>query len=123
YWVSNTHIPDGIYPTNSKIYVQTWHGTPIKRIGADIDFTNSSMPKKSSNLGKWYNTQASKWTHLLSQSEYFTEKMTSAFRLKDLKPGPKIIFEGSPRNVPLTTANSKTQSKIREKLGIPLNKK
>ena len=33
YWIFNYKIPDFLYPKKNQIFVQCWHGTPLKRLG------------------------------------------------------------------------------------------
>ena len=33
YWFFNYRIADHIYPKDDQVYVQLWHGTPLKRLG------------------------------------------------------------------------------------------
>ena len=37
YWVTNSRLPLWIPKPQKPIYVQTWHGTPLKRLAADIE--------------------------------------------------------------------------------------
>lgn len=122
YWVSNSHVTDGVFPPRGKTYLQTWHGTPLKKLGADIPLKNSEMPKSARNYARWYRQQASKWTHLTSQSPYFTEKLTTAFSLDTLNLSPKILEYGLPRNSSLLSravSGQKSGVEIRASLGIP----
>ena len=32
YWVSNSRIPEAIYRKASQVYLQCWHGTPLKKL-------------------------------------------------------------------------------------------
>lgn len=126
YWVTNSHVTDGVMPPPSKVYLQTWHGTPLKRMGADIPTEGSKMPKKTRNYGSWYQLQASKWTYLTSQSPYFTEKISAAFRIGALRNPPTILDSGLPRNSKLfanTPELAVHAEEIRSRLGIAAGKK
>ena len=35
-WMINTRTPDWLYKSPRTTYLQTWHGTPLKKIGLDI---------------------------------------------------------------------------------------
>lgn len=35
-WMINTRTPDWLYKGSQTTYLQTWHGTPLKKIGLDI---------------------------------------------------------------------------------------
>src|SRR5699024_5736719 len=37
YWVSNSRMPLWIPKPQNTIYLQTWHGTPLKKLAADMD--------------------------------------------------------------------------------------
>ena len=42
YWIFNYKIAEYIYPKKNQIFVQCWHGTPLKRLGCDlIHFDNA----------------------------------------------------------------------------------
>ena len=126
FWVSNSHVIDGVTPTPSTVYLQTWHGSPLKRLGADISVTGSKMPRKARNQGAWYRLQASKWTFLTSQSPHFTEKISSAFRIGELRNPPVILDTGLPRNSNLfadPSAIGAKGTKLRRTLGLPAGKK
>ena len=43
YWVTNHRAYDYLYPKKNQIYVQCWHGTPLKRIGCDIKKTENEL--------------------------------------------------------------------------------
>ena len=36
YWFTPSRLPDYIVPKKDQMYVQCWHGTPLKRLGYDI---------------------------------------------------------------------------------------
>ena len=37
YWFFNFKIADSIYPTKDQVFLQCWHGTPLKRLGCDLE--------------------------------------------------------------------------------------
>src|SRR5699024_12399633 len=37
YWVSNSRLPLWIPKPSKTIYLQTWHGTPLKKLATDMD--------------------------------------------------------------------------------------
>lgn len=121
YWVSNSRIQDGVQPGDSHVYVQTWHGTPLKRLGADIE-VGANAVHSTENLAAIYKQEAEKWKYLLSPSDFYTEKLKSAF-LIDKKSDVEIIQEGYPRNDYLANASDKEIETIKKKLSIPKDKK
>lgn len=123
WWTTNFRSPEGVKPAASVNYVQTWHGAPIKRLGADIQVEKSYPTKKRAALIEWYKMEAAKWSVLVSQSDYLTTKLWSAFAIDELSRKPQVITEGSPRNVPLAKATADEQTAIRHRLSLPPGKK
>ena len=37
YWIFNYKIPDYLYPKKNQVFVQCWHGTPLKRLRVRFD--------------------------------------------------------------------------------------
>ncbi|MDF9866989.1 CDP-glycerol glycerophosphotransferase (TagB/SpsB family) [Bacilli bacterium PM5-3] len=87
YWVNNI-----IFPVKTKrketIYLQTWHGTPLKKLGFDIKIDG---PEKRSfaNLYK----ESKNWDYLLVDNDYADEKLVNAFKFKK-----EVIKKGYPIN-------------------------
>ena len=36
YWVFNYRVSDHIWPKKDQVYLECWHGTPLKRLGYDL---------------------------------------------------------------------------------------
>ena len=43
YFVSNSRIDTIIQRREGQVYIQTWHGTPLKRLGYDIEIGNNAL--------------------------------------------------------------------------------
>jgi CDP-glycerol glycerophosphotransferase len=118
YWVFNTRVPGGIVKKADQVYVQTWHGTPLKRLGFDVaDYISNAADDKKS-LRYSYSSDAKRYDFFLSPSPYYTKKMTSAFNLKALGKEDAILELGYPRNDSLYTASKEEILQIRNCLGI-----
>lgn len=108
YLVNNTNWPWYFRKGKGQIYLQTWHGTPLKRLGREIP---------NNNLTKSYldtmDREAAAWDFLVSPNHYCTEVFPGAFGYHG-----KIIETGYPRNDRLTTATSQERQTIRESIGI-----
>ena len=122
YWVTNSRMPKELIPKKEQEYVQCWHGTPLKRLGYDIKMYNGSR-RATAELRKTYDTDARRYTYLLSPSDFYTEKITSAFHLKELKKEDIFIQEGYPRNDYLYEYTNAAVLSIKEKLQILDGKK
>jgi len=124
YWVTNSVIPAHVYPRENQVYIQTWHGTPFKRLGADIAEESSANAKYTANeITLRYTREGQRLTYLLSPSGFTTEKFASAFALSPNEVAAKIIEEGYPRNDDLFHYTPERISEIKQELGIPADKK
>jgi len=108
YLVNNTNWPWYFRKVKGQVYLQTWHGTPLKRLGREIP---------NNNLTKSYldtmDREAAAWDFLVSPNHFCTEVFPGAFGFHG-----KIIETGYPRNDRLTTATSADRQKIRESIGV-----
>ena len=98
YFVSNSRIPEYIKPKKEQVYIQTWHGTPLKKLGYDLTTEGGNALNSLKDMRKKYKADAERYTYLLSPSKFCTEKFTSCFNLKENNPNCEIIEEGYPRN-------------------------
>lgn len=117
FWFCNTRLPSWMVKGDN-IYVQTWHGTPLKRLGIDIE--NVTMPGTNTDKYKEnFIKEASRWDVLISPNEFSTRIFRHAFSYEG-----KILECGYPRNDILTFTDSKNKSEeIKKKLGIAGNNK
>ena len=97
YWIFNTRVPPWIKKHAGQTYVQTWHGTPLKKLGFDVERYMTGADDKQS-LQESYLTDAKRFDYLLSPSPFYTKAMTSAFHLDALGKEDAIVELGYPRN-------------------------
>ncbi|MDO5520486.1 MAG: CDP-glycerol glycerophosphotransferase family protein [bacterium] len=122
YFITNYRLPQEIKKRKEQIYVQCWHGVPLKRLGYDIaEYQDRTVSTRA--LRRQYTKAAKDYTYLLSPSKYYTEKLTSAFHLKELHKEDIFIEKGYPRNDALYGDTDKEQEKIRRALGISEEKR
>jgi len=118
YWITNSRLPLWIPKPTKTIYVQTWHGTPLKKLGVDIEEilmpgTNTEQYKRN------FVTEAKKWNYLISPNSYSTAIFRRAFQFDK-----QIIQSGYPRNDLLVNQNNPdTIEKIKKTANLPDNKK
>lgn len=117
YWFLNYRVADHIYPKKDQVYVQCWHGTPLKKLGYDIDKTDNAL-NTLKELRYKYNIDAKKFKYMLSPSKFATEKFITAFNLKELGKEDCIIEEGYPRNDFLYNYTEIDIANIKKKLNI-----
>lgn len=105
--INNTNFPSYFRKRPGQKYIQTWHGTPLKRLGRDI----VDVVPTGSYL-KMMDREASFWDYLVSPSKYCSEIFRSTFGYSG-----KIIETGYPRNDILITRVA-DRDQIRASLGI-----
>ncbi len=102
YWVNNI-----LFPVKKKrdetVYLQTWHGTPLKKLGFDIECEG---PEKQA-FGNLYQ-ESQNWDYFLADNDYGAEKLVHAFRFKK-----RLIKEGYPINDIFYKEELKTKAKER----------
>lgn len=114
YWVINLRQLRRLRKRNEQVILSTWHGTPLKKLGLDIDEIYSA----TSLVKQHYVSDASKWDYLLSANKYSTEILRRAFNYTG-----EVLEYGYPRNDILYTKNSELILNIKKDLNIPLDKK
>lgn len=122
YWIVNSIIEEGITKKKNQVYVQCWHGTPLKRLRYDILLNGASL-NTVEEIRKRNDIDAKKFDYFISPSKYCTEKFTSAFNLKALGKENIIIEKGYPRNDFLFNKTQNDIDSIKKKLNLPLDKK
>ncbi len=122
YWIFNYKIYDYLSPGKEQVYVQCWHGTPLKKLGYDIKESDNAM-NSIPEIRYKYRSDAKKFSYLLSSSPFATEKFTSAWNLRKTKQEDKILELGYPRDDALLNSTPEDVQKIRERLEIPADKK
>ena len=80
-----------------QVYVQCWHGTPLKKLRCDIEVSGSAL-NTAQEIKKRNDIDAKRFDFFISPSKFCTEKFTSAFNLKKLGKENILIEKGYPRN-------------------------
>jgi CDP-glycerol glycerophosphotransferase (TagB/SpsB family) len=110
YLIVNASLPYFFRKREGQLYFQTWHGSPLKRIAHDrphLDFFN------------WHHRRQlliarDGWDYLLSQSEFCTRALRSAFRYDGA-----VMELGYPRNDLMMSAEADdVRRRTREHFGI-----
>lgn len=117
YWISNYRMLDHQHPRKGQIYLQCWHGTPLKRLGYDIEASDNAM-NSMGEIREKYRTDAKKFSWLLSPSPFATEKFATAWNLDATGQRGKILEAGYPRNDRLVNVPEGESGRIRKSLGI-----
>lgn len=107
YVVCNNNLPEFFAKREGQTYVQTWHGTPLKRLGVDIT-TDAASKFYVSTMAR----EAAGWNYLISPSPYCSEILPRALGFKG-----KVLETGYPRNDRLVTDEG-TRARVRKSLGV-----
>lgn len=113
YWVNNI-----IFPVHRKregnVYLQTWHGTPLKRLGYDIEVDG---PEKMAREN--FYLESRNWDYLLSANEYSKDIFQRAFKFDK-----EVLLNGYPSNDIFYKDNKQERiESIKRRLNIPNDKK
>ncbi|MGC4378026.1 CDP-glycerol glycerophosphotransferase family protein, partial [Fictibacillus sp. Mic-4] len=115
YWVNNQNFPTHLKKRKETIYIQTWHGTPLKKMAFDIKQVHGRSEDYVERIYK----ASQRWDCLISPSEYATNAFKSAFRYTG-----NILEVGYPRNdIFYKPEKEKMAEIVKERLGLPENKK
>jgi CDP-glycerol glycerophosphotransferase len=122
YWIYNYRMTDHIYPKDDQVYIQLWHGTPLKRLGYDINISDNAMNSKEELRDK-YRMDAEKFKYILAPSHFAAEKFISAWNLEAIGKTDTVIELGYPRNDFLFNYTAEDKARIIDELKLPTDKK
>ncbi|MCU7824393.1 bifunctional glycosyltransferase family 2 protein/CDP-glycerol:glycerophosphate glycerophosphotransferase [Kitasatospora sp. DSM 101779] len=115
YIVTESHLPDFFERRPGQTVLQTWQGTPLKRIGLDFEkvwFTDAEYLKH-------LRREVPHWSLLVSGNGFSTPVLRRAFDYEG-----EILEAGNPRSDVLLAADrEKTAELVRTRLGLPDGKK
>ena len=117
YWIFNFRAYDHWIPKKSQVYVQCWHGTPLKRLGYDITNSDNAM-NSVKEIREKYRTDALRFSYILSPCRFVTETFASAWNLKKTGKEAAILETGYPRNDFLNDFSQEDVLRIRENIGL-----
>ncbi|MFE2291616.1 CDP-glycerol glycerophosphotransferase family protein [Streptomyces sp. NPDC059452] len=115
YVVANNHLPDWFSKRPDQIVVQTWHGTPLKKIGHDIESVHFADQRYLERVEK----EVRNWDMLVSPNSFSTPILQRAFKF----PG-EMVECGYPRNDILRRPGTERHAEeIRRRIGLPPGKR
>lgn len=119
-WVFDCRQPEFLIKRKETSYIQTWHGTPLKKLALDMEQIDSVVSSSIKEYHEQFRKNTATWDYLISQNHFSTETFRRCFDFKD-----KPIFEvGYPRNDILFRHNNERDiRRLKEKYNIPLDKK
>lgn len=118
YWILNTRMVPWKIPPRHTTVIQTWHGTPLKKLGLDIE--EVTMPGvTTSEYYEQFLHDTQKWDYLIAPNEYSLNIFRHAFHI----PTERMIPSGYPRNDVLHYVTSYDTERMKCQLGLDPNKK
>lgn len=116
YIVNNMRQPKWFIKRKGSYYIETWHGTPLKKLAFDMKDISSASHLYKAIL---YH-QSRQWDNLITDNPFSYNVFQHAF----MYPRTKMLKSGYPRNDILNSSHKGNKIKqIKTKLGIPLDKK
>ena len=122
YWILNYKLQEHIHPKKDQVFVQCWHGTPLKRLGCDLQhFTNAMNTLEG--MKKRYKSEIKKISYFLSPSEFASQRFISIWNMKEAGKENCVLELGYPRNDFLYNYSQEDVQRVKETLGIKDNNK
>lgn len=119
FWVSDSRMPTYLRKRKSTTYIQTWHGTPLKKLALDMLSLTMEGENGIEDYKRKFEQNTSTWDYLLSQNSYSTQIFRRAFAFNK-----EVLEIGYPRNDILFQKNSpEAIERVKQGLNLPLNKK
>jgi CDP-glycerol glycerophosphotransferase len=111
YVVTNIDMPGYYRKRRGTSYLQTWHGTPLKRIALDIRGPAFAGDERFFDRVR---SDVEKWDALISPNAFSTAIFTRAFGYKG-----RVLETGYPRNDPLSSPDAPERRRaVRSSLGL-----
>lgn len=106
--IANTHTDMEWTKRPGALYLQTWHGTPLKRIHFDVLWSPPGLTERLSR-------DVARWDILLSPNRVSTERLRRAFGF-----GGEVLESGYPRTDVLNSPGAAAiRARVRSELDIP----
>ena len=107
--VANNNFPFYFHKHPDQTYVQTWHGTPLKKIGRHVPAPNLSLSYRDLMV-----REARAWDLLLAQNDFSATALADALGFEG-----EVLNVGYPRNDLLSTGSEADRARVRARLGVP----
>ncbi|MEA2281704.1 MAG: CDP-glycerol glycerophosphotransferase [Solirubrobacteraceae bacterium] len=111
YVIANDHFPTWFARRDGQTCVQTWHGTPLKRLGLDVSTTRKTVRRFQY---RW-EQQVANWQYVVSPNRFSTPILRRAYAIEG-----EMLETGYPRTDFLTRPGRDEAARaLRRRLGIP----
>lgn len=115
YFVFNVRQPQWFTKREGQIFLETWHGTPLKRLVFDQEEVTSASPTYKIEFYR----QREDWDYLIAANPFSTKTFRSCFKFEK-----EMLEVGYPRNDLMYHPDKEMIALgLKKKMGIPLDKK
>lgn len=118
YIITNSGLDFAFQPKKEQLILQTWHGTPLKRLRCDIEAEFGNANNSLEEIYWKNDVDVVRYDYFLSPSKFASDKFKTAFRLNELNKQEIIIETGYPRNDFLFHYTEDDAKRIKQKVGI-----
>ncbi|MYS79941.1 bifunctional glycosyltransferase/CDP-glycerol:glycerophosphate glycerophosphotransferase [Embleya scabrispora] len=111
FWIDNQGFPADAVKNKGTTYIQTWHGSALKRMGFDIPTVKQASEAERDRL----QTAVDRFDHFVVRSEHDVRTLVAAYRLR-----AEILRVGYPRNDALVDPSHMDDelTRLRTELGL-----
>lgn len=115
YFVFNGRQPRYFVKRNDSVFLETWHGTPLKKLVFDMDDVTSATPLYKEEVYK----QTRAWDYLVAPNRFSADIFRHAFMYDG-----EMLETGYPRNdILYHKEKERIMDEIKDELNIPKDKK
>lgn len=112
FWIDNCRKTFPILKRKNQVYIQTWHGTPLKKIEFDVEHALSELYLHGAKI------DSKMIDYFISPNEFVSNLIPETFRYRGV-----ILEYGYPRNDILINIDEENKKDIKNRLNLELNKK
>jgi CDP-glycerol glycerophosphotransferase len=111
YVVTNDYFPEWFERRPDQVCLQTWHGTPLKRIGLEAAGARTATPR----FQREWEQQVKNWQHVVSPNRFSTPILREAYAIEG-----ELLETGYPRvDLLLRPDREAAAAALRRRLGVP----
>ncbi|AUG77847.1 CDP-glycerol--glycerophosphate glycerophosphotransferase [Kitasatospora sp. MMS16-BH015] len=114
YWVDNQGYPYRLRKRPETTYIQTWHGSALKKMGYDL----ASLKRQSPARQAEYQAGLDRFDHFVVRSEHDVRTLAPAYRITERQ----LLRTGYPRNDALVREGAAKDRQLAGELGIDLSR-
>src|SRR5207302_350533 len=111
YIVTNDHLPSWFTRRPDQVCLQTWHGTPLKRLGMDVPEARRTLRRAQ----RRWSEEVANWQYFVSPNRFSTPILRQAYGIEG-----EMLETGYPRDDVLAHPDREALThKLRRRLGLP----